>query len=110
MVNRMGRTTAASGVLRAEQEAQLALLLRTRARAAFLPPRAPPPQGAKSPLLWNEGQAAELLAGSPVVEEIEARLAGIEKEYEELDAVWFLAGRWAVEQWRPLVVSVLICA
>ncbi|KAL4457345.1 hypothetical protein ABPG75_012210 [Micractinium tetrahymenae] len=49
-------------------------------------------QGAKSPLLWGEGQAAELLAGSPVVGEIEARLAGIEKEYEELDAVWFLAG------------------
>jgi hypothetical protein len=31
-------------------------------------------QGAKSPLLWDEGQAAELLAGSPVVAEIEARL------------------------------------
>lgn len=58
------------------------------------PPTTPPtPQGAKSPLLWDEGQAAELLAGSPVVAEIEARLAGIEKEYEELDAVWFLAGR-----------------
>ncbi|KAL4418758.1 hypothetical protein ABPG77_005769, partial [Micractinium sp. CCAP 211/92] len=28
-------------------------------------------QGAKSPLLWDEGQAAELLAGSPVVAEIE---------------------------------------
>lgn len=25
------------------------------------------PQGAKSPLLWDEGQAEELLAGSPVV-------------------------------------------
>ncbi|PSC74659.1 3-oxoacyl-[acyl-carrier] synthase chloroplastic isoform B [Micractinium conductrix] len=49
-------------------------------------------QGAKSPLLWAPGEAAELLAGSPVVGEIEARLAGIAKEYEELDAVWFLAG------------------
>ncbi|KAI3425759.1 hypothetical protein D9Q98_007734 [Chlorella vulgaris] len=49
-------------------------------------------QGAKSPLLWDEGQAAELLAGSPVVAEIEARLEGIRKEYEELDAVWYLAG------------------
>ncbi|EFN55628.1 hypothetical protein CHLNCDRAFT_57818 [Chlorella variabilis] len=49
-------------------------------------------QGAKSPLLWDEGQAAELLAGSPVVGEIEARLQGIRKEYEELDTVWYLAG------------------
>ena len=32
-------------------------------------------QGAKSPLLWDPGQAEHLLAGSPVVQEIQARLA-----------------------------------
>lgn len=104
------------------------------------------PQGAKSPLLWPEGQVEELLQGSPVKKEIAERLKvsacglwvgglgeggvggsapvgpawrarvpsclptqatpahlpphyhpspqGIRKEYEELDAVWFLAGRW----------------
>ena len=31
-------------------------------------------QGAKSPLLWEEGQVEELLAGSPVVGEIQERL------------------------------------
>lgn len=35
----------------------------------------------------------ELLAGSPVVGQIKERLAGIKKEYEELDTVWYLAGR-----------------
>ena len=32
-------------------------------------------QGAKSPLLWDSGQAERLLAGSPVVADIDARLA-----------------------------------
>ncbi|KAI7838734.1 hypothetical protein COHA_007530 [Chlorella ohadii] len=49
-------------------------------------------QGAKSPLLWEEGQVEELLAGSPVVGEIQERLRGISKEFEELDTVWYLAG------------------
>ncbi|PRW57651.1 3-oxoacyl-[acyl-carrier] synthase chloroplastic isoform A [Chlorella sorokiniana] len=49
-------------------------------------------QGAKSPLLWEEGQVEELLAGSPVVGEIQERLRGIRKEFEELDTVWYLAG------------------
>jgi hypothetical protein len=30
--------------------------------------------------------------GSPVVAAVRQRLAGIEKEYHELDAVWFMAG------------------
>jgi histone-lysine N-methyltransferase SETD3 len=33
-----------------------------------------------------------LLQGSPVVAAVRQRLAGIEKEYNELDAVWFMAG------------------
>lgn len=49
-------------------------------------------QGANSPLLWEEGEVQTLLAGSPVVKEIETRLQGIQKEYEELDTVWYLAG------------------
>lgn len=32
------------------------------------------------------------LQGSPVVTTVRQRLAGIEKEYNELDAVWFMAG------------------
>lgn len=48
------------------------------------------PQGARSPLLWPEEQIEELLAGSPVVDEIKSRLEGIRKEYEELDTVWFM--------------------
>ncbi|BDA45553.1 probable actin-histidine N-methyltransferase [Coccomyxa sp. Obi] len=48
--------------------------------------------GAKSPLLWDEGQVDEYLAGSPLVAEIKERLKGIEKEYAELDTVWFMAG------------------
>lgn len=30
--------------------------------------------------------------GSPVVGAVRQRLAGIEKEYQELDGVWFMAG------------------
>lgn len=50
------------------------------------------PQGAKSPLLWPEEQVEDLLAGSPVIGQIKQRLKGIEKEYQELDTVWFMAG------------------
>lgn len=32
------------------------------------------------------------LQGSPVVPAVRQRLAGIEKEFNELDAVWFMAG------------------
>lgn len=49
-------------------------------------------QGAKSPLLWESWQVEEYLAGSPVVDQIKERLEGIEREYRELDTVWFLAG------------------
>lgn len=48
-------------------------------------------QGAKTPLLWDEGQVEEYLAGSPVVGQIKERLAGIEKEYEELDTVFYMS-------------------
>ena len=48
-------------------------------------------QGAKSPLLWEPGQAAALLAGSPLAAEVAARAAAIEKEYAELDTIWFMA-------------------
>jgi hypothetical protein len=47
-------------------------------------------QGAVSPILWPPEQAAALLRGSPVAEQVRARLAGISKEYEELDTVWYL--------------------
>lgn len=49
-------------------------------------------QGAKSPLLWTESEIEEYLKGSPVVEMIKERLRGIEREYSELDTVWYLAG------------------
>lgn len=32
------------------------------------------------------------LQGSPIVTAVRQRLTGIEKEYNELDAVWFMAG------------------
>lgn len=48
--------------------------------------------GAKSPLLWDKGQVDSLLAGSPVVNMVKERLKGIEREYQELDTVWFMAG------------------
>lgn len=50
------------------------------------------PQGAKSPLLWEEGEAETLLAGSPVIGQIKERLKGIRKEFEELDTVWYMSG------------------
>eukprot|EP00891_Asterochloris_glomerata_P000308 jgi/Astpho2/308/fgenesh1_pg.00010_%23_65_t len=49
-------------------------------------------QGAKSPLLWDAGQVDSLLEGSPVVGMVKERLKGIEREYAELDTVWYMAG------------------
>ena len=49
------------------------------------------PAGAKSPLLWDEGQAESLLAGSPVLAELADRRAGMAAEWAEADGVWFLA-------------------
>lgn len=48
--------------------------------------------GAKSPLLWSGAERARLLRGSPLLADAEARVAAVEKEYEELDTVWFMAG------------------
>ena len=48
--------------------------------------------GAKSPLLWSPDERARLLRGSPLLADAEARVAAVEKEYEELDTVWFMAG------------------
>lgn len=48
-------------------------------------------QGAKTPLLWDEGQVEEYLAGSPIIGQIKERLAGIEKEYHELDTVFYMS-------------------
>ncbi len=49
-------------------------------------------QAVESPLLWSDEELSDLLQGSPVVSAVRQRLAGIEKEYNELDAVWFMAG------------------
>eukprot|EP00775_Hariotina_reticulata_P013147 gene13147-13277_t len=49
-------------------------------------------QAVESPLLWTDEELVELLQGSPVVTTVRQRLAGIETEYNELDAVWFMAG------------------
>ncbi|KAL2943313.1 Histone-lysine N-methyltransferase setd3 [Bienertia sinuspersici] len=45
----------------------------------------------ESPLLWSESELS-YLSGSPVLAEIMLRADGIKKEYNELDAVWFMAG------------------
>ncbi|XP_031476677.1 ribulose-1,5 bisphosphate carboxylase/oxygenase large subunit N-methyltransferase, chloroplastic isoform X1 [Nymphaea colorata] len=45
----------------------------------------------ESPLLWSDDEL-EYLAGSPTREEVLARAAGIKREYDELDTVWFMAG------------------
>ncbi|KAK9834599.1 hypothetical protein WJX74_005523 [Apatococcus lobatus] len=47
--------------------------------------------GARSPLIWDEGQAERLLAGSPVLQLIQERAKAVEKEYGELDTIWFMA-------------------
>eukprot|EP00878_Enallax_costatus_P010172 GHUV01010618.1.p1 GENE.GHUV01010618.1~~GHUV01010618.1.p1 ORF type:complete len:451 (+),score=91.21 GHUV01010618.1:1244-2596(+) len=49
-------------------------------------------QAVESPLLWDDEELVDLLQGSPIVTAVHQRLAGIEKEYNELDAVWFMAG------------------
>jgi hypothetical protein len=49
--------------------------------------------GADSPLLWEPAEARRLLQGSPVVGAVEARLAGIRDEYDQLDTVWFMVRR-----------------
>lgn len=49
-------------------------------------------QAVESPLLWSKAELDELLQGSPVVAAVKARLDGIQKEYQELDTVWFMAG------------------
>lgn len=54
--------------------------------------RARGPQAVESPLLWDNAELEDLLQGSPLVAAVKARLAGIEKEYRELDTVWFMAG------------------
>lgn len=54
--------------------------------------RARGPQAVESPLLWPKEELEDLLQGSPVVAAVQQRLASIEKEYNELDTVWFMAG------------------
>lgn len=49
-------------------------------------------QAVQSALLWHMDELEDLLKGSPVVEAVKLRLAGIRKEYDELDTVWFMAG------------------
>ncbi|KAF8059135.1 setd3 [Scenedesmus sp. PABB004] len=49
-------------------------------------------QAVESPLLWSDEELTDLLQGSPVVSAVRARLAGIEREYRELDGVWYMAG------------------
>eukprot|EP00899_Mesostigma_viride_P007883 jgi/Mesvir1/17096/Mv07533-RA.2 len=46
----------------------------------------------ESPLLWKPEEIEAYLTGSPLVEDIKKRLAGIEREYQELDTVWYMAG------------------
>ncbi|KAK9830198.1 hypothetical protein WJX72_010243 [[Myrmecia] bisecta] len=48
--------------------------------------------GAKTPLLWDDGEVERFLAGSPVVALVKERLKGVQREYQELDTVWFMAG------------------
>ncbi|KAM2107159.1 hypothetical protein ACFX1Q_024169 [Malus domestica] len=45
----------------------------------------------ESPLLWSEVELA-YLTGSPTKAEVHARAEGIQREYNELDTVWFMAG------------------
>ncbi|MQM09229.1 hypothetical protein Taro_042097 [Colocasia esculenta] len=45
----------------------------------------------ESPLLWSESELA-YLTGSPTRTEVIERDAGIKREYDELDTVWFMAG------------------
>lgn len=45
----------------------------------------------ESPLLWSEDEL-DYLSGSPTKKEVLERAEGINKEYNELDTVWFMAG------------------
>lgn len=45
----------------------------------------------ESPLLWTENELS-YLDGSPTKAEVLGRAEGINKEYNELDTVWFMAG------------------
>ncbi|XP_024387385.1 fructose-bisphosphate aldolase-lysine N-methyltransferase, chloroplastic [Physcomitrium patens] len=45
-----------------------------------------------SPLLWSREELNEYFTGSTMKEVVLERLAGIKREYEELDTVWFMAG------------------
>ncbi|KAG2424087.1 hypothetical protein HXX76_014763 [Chlamydomonas incerta] len=54
--------------------------------------RARGPQAVESPLLWSDQELSTLLQGSPLLPAVQQRLAGIRKEYEALDTVWFMAG------------------
>jgi histone-lysine N-methyltransferase SETD3 len=42
-----------------------------------------------SPLLWEEGELAELLSGSPVMQEALSRRAAIVQQWQDLDALAF---------------------
>jgi len=48
-------------------------------------------QAVESPLLWDDAQLEDLLTGSPLLGMVRQRLAGIEKEYQELDTVWYMS-------------------
>eukprot|EP01026_Neomeris_dumetosa_P048980 TRINITY_DN424_c0_g1_i2.p1 TRINITY_DN424_c0_g1~~TRINITY_DN424_c0_g1_i2.p1 ORF type:complete len:491 (-),score=44.36 TRINITY_DN424_c0_g1_i2:270-1694(-) len=54
--------------------------------------RARGPQAVETPLLWEPQEAERLLKGSPILDALKGRYAGIKKEYENLDTVWFMAG------------------
>lgn len=45
----------------------------------------------ESPLLWSDDQL-NYLTGSPTKAEVMERAQGIQREYNELDTVWFMAG------------------
>jgi len=47
--------------------------------------------GVQSLLLWDKSEVESLLQGSPVLKQLAERRRSIEKEYEELDTVWFMA-------------------
>ncbi|KAM3361474.1 hypothetical protein P3S68_016328 [Capsicum galapagoense] len=44
-----------------------------------------------SPLLWSDAEL-DYLTGSPTKAEVSERAEGIQREYNELDTVWFMAG------------------
>ncbi|CAG9460769.1 unnamed protein product [Pedinophyceae sp. YPF-701] len=48
-------------------------------------------QQVESPLLWDDEEVELLLQGSPLVQEVRARLEAMKKEYEELDTIWYMA-------------------